>query len=219
MKLPAIITKNLKAHIVISTIVRLSMLGILITAAAELNFLLMFISSVMLFVSFLPSIMVRRFKIFLPPELEITFSLFLFAYFILGEMSRFFLIYWWWDLMLHSFAAFMLGLIGFLIMYIFHMTHKVRMSAALTSIFSFCFSLSLGVLWEMFEFSMDYSFGFNMQKSGLRDTMTDLVVDTLGALLVSVLGFLYIKSGKAYVIKRFVDKFTSMNRRLLRNIK
>jgi hypothetical protein len=53
--------------------------------------------------------------------------------------------------------------------------------------------LSIGALWEIFEFLMDSLFGLNMQKSGLIDTMWDLIVDALGALVISILGYLYLK--------------------------
>ncbi len=213
------IKKNLKAHVIISLVLRLLIAGILVSSIVEFNLLLVFISTVMLFLTFLPSIIMRRFRIVLPPELEITFSLFLFASFILGEMRQYYLKFWWWDIMLHSFAAFMLGLLGFIIIYTFYFTHKVRISPHIASVFSFSFSVSLGVLWEIFEFSMDHAFGFNMQKSGLMDTMTDLIVDALGALLVSALGFFYIRFGTSFIIEKSVKRFKRMNRRLFRPVR
>ncbi|MFO8015852.1 MAG: hypothetical protein R6U32_02000 [Candidatus Woesearchaeota archaeon] len=203
---------NLRPHIVVSLILRLLIASILVTSAVEMNLLLVFVSAVMLFATFLPSIITRRFRIMLPPELEITLSLFLFASFILGEMGQYYFKFWWWDIMLHSFAAFMLGLVGFIIIYSFYVTHKVKMSPLIASVFSFSFSLSLGALWEIFEFCMDYFFGFNMQKSGLLDTMTDMIVDAIGALVVAVLGFLYIKFGNALIISHTIDRFIRMNR-------
>ncbi|MBU0536269.1 MAG: hypothetical protein KKE20_04850 [Nanoarchaeota archaeon] len=219
MKIPLRIKDNLKAHIIVSTLVRLSFLGVLIPSVFERNYLLVFISGFMLFVTLLPSMITRRYQILFPPELEITLSLFLYASFILGEMKSYYLTYWWWDIMLHSFAAFMVGLIGFLMMYAFYMTKKINMSPLLTGLFSFSFSLSIGALWEIVEFGIDYFLGFNMQKSGLIDTMTDLIVDAIGAIVVATLGFIYIKSGEAYIIKKFVERFVVLNKRLLKRIR
>lgn len=211
--LSSMIRKNIKLHIIISTIVRILISIVLVTSLYNHNFLLIFSSSIMLFISFLPSILLKKYKIFLPSELEIILSLFLYASFILGEMRDYYLRYWWWDLMLHSFSAFMLGLIGFIIIYSFYITHRVTTSAALASIFSFSFALALGALWEIIEFSIDYLLHTNMQKSGLVDTMTDLMVNALGALIVSVLGFLYFKSGKLFIVDHFVDRFRKVTLR------
>ncbi len=59
---------------------------------------------------------------------------------------------------------------------------------------SFCVAMAIGGIWEIFEFSMDQFFGMNMQKSGLVDTMWDLIVDALGTLFAAVTGFLYLKT-------------------------
>ena len=67
------------------------------------------------------------------------------------------------------------------------------MSPLLIALFSFTFSLALGALWEIFEFSMDQIFLTNMQTSGVVDTMWDLIADALGAFSMSVIGFLHLK--------------------------
>jgi hypothetical protein len=205
------ITENLKAHIIISTIVKISILLILITSFYQRNFLIAFSALAMLFASFLPSILARKYKVFLPPEFEIIFSVFLFASFILGEMRDYYLRYWWWDQMLHGFSALMLGLAGFLIIYSFYQAEKIRSSPIVASLFSFTFALSLGALWEIIEFSIDYFLHTNMQKSGLIDTMTDLMLDALGALLASAIGFAYLKSGKGWIVDHLIDRFIIFN--------
>ena len=78
--------------------------------------------------------------------------------------------------------------------------------------FSFCFAVTLGVLWEIYEFSVDYLFGWNMQRSGINDTMTDLMVDALGAFAVSLLGYLYMK-GDIKAFERIEKSFIRMNRK------
>ena len=212
--LPKIITQNLRLHIIISTAVRIIIFLILARELYTKNWLFAFAAAMMLFVSFLPSIIAKKYKIFLPSEFDLLFSIFLFSSFILGEMRDYYIRYWWWDLMLHSIFAFMLGMAGFSILYSLYLTEKIKSSAFLASFFSFCFSLSLGALWEIIEFSIDYLLGTNMQKSGLVDTITDLMVDTLGALLASALGYLYIKKVKLFVFDAFIGRFIRIERKL-----
>ena len=69
------------------------------------------------------------------------------------------------------------------------------MKPSLLTVFSFCFAIALGALWEIFEFAMDSFFGFNMQKTGLRDTMWDMIVNTVGALIASISGYVYLRYG------------------------
>ena len=97
--------------------------------------------------------------------------------------------------MLHTLSGVIIGAIGFSLVYIFNTEENVaiKLSPLFVAIFSFCFATSMGALWEIYEFFMDSIFGLNMQKSGLVDTMWDLIVDALGALVMSVLGYLYLK--------------------------
>ncbi|MDY0302370.1 MAG: hypothetical protein RBR98_01115, partial [Candidatus Moranbacteria bacterium] len=87
------------------------------------------------------------------------------------------------------------------------LTSKISAKPILISLFSLSFSVFIGVLWEIFEFFMDYLFGFTMQKSGLVDTMTDLMVDVIGALIVSVAGFFYLHKKREGYFSRIVKRF------------
>jgi hypothetical protein len=84
-------------------------------------------------------------------------------------------------------------------------------------LFSFCFALAIGALWEIYEFAMDSIFGLNMQKSGLVDTMWDLVVDAGGAFVASLIGYFYIKLDRGPLIKRILRKLLEKNPGLLSN--
>jgi len=80
------------------------------------------------------------------------------------------------------------------------------------ALFAFMFAIGIGVLWEIFEFFMDQIFGMNMQKSGLIDTMWDLIVDVLGAAVISILGWGYIKTReKDSFLERWIDEFIHKN--------
>lgn len=175
------------------------------------NWNLVFAGSIILVFSFIPLIIKKRYKLVLPPEFEIIISLFLYATFILGEQKSYYFIYWWWDLLLHSFSAFIFGLLGFVIIYTIYFVEKINLSPSLAALFSFNFAVTLGVIWEILEFGIDQIFGLNMQKSGIVDTMTDLIVDTIGGLIGAIIGYFYLKGGDSLIIKRLVETVVRKN--------
>jgi hypothetical protein len=169
----------------------------LITAFAiaiyEQAWLTVFVSVVALFIMWMPSILERSIKVRLPLEFELLLNIFIYASIFLGEIRGFYTRFWWWDVVLHAGSGIALGFIGFLILYALYRSGRIQISPSLLALFSFCFALSLGAIWEIFEFAMDSLFGFNMQKSGLVDTMWDLIVDAIGAFIASISGYLYVK--------------------------
>ena len=79
--------------------------------------------------------------------------------------------------------------------------------------FAFCFGVAAGAVWEIFEFVVDQLFNTNMQKNGLVDTMWDLIVDSIGALITSLVGYYYIKGKKLSLFHRLIRKFENENKR------
>ncbi|MFH1188783.1 MAG: hypothetical protein V1652_02995 [bacterium] len=178
---------------VISYILRLSIIGAIITASIKGNWTVLFISTLALIVTIFPSLLARNYNIHLPIEFELFLTVFIYAALFLGEIQGFYTKFWWWDIVLHTASGIALGFIGFLILYTLYSENLISASAFLIAFFSFCFALALGTVWEIFEFSMDSFFATNMQKSGLVDTMWDLIVDGVGALTIATIGFFYIK--------------------------
>ena len=179
-----------------------------IVASFTQNWIQLAIALVTLFLSYLPSLIERRYKIDFPTEFELIILVFLALSMYLGEIQNFYVIFPWWDLFLHTFSGVILGVLGFSLVYTLN-KHQVtlQMSPAFVGLFACTFAVALGVAWEIFEFAMDSFFGLNMQKSGLVDTMWDLIVDTLGAAVVSVLGYWYLKKDPHFVErleKRFI---------------
>jgi len=184
------------------------MIGVLIPISIwRQSFFLVFASVFVLFLSFLPSIISKSFKIKLPTEIDFVVTLVLYLHYFLGEYSGFYLKISWWDLFLHTGNSLILGLVGFVVAYSLLLTSRITAKPFFIAMFSLSFAVFVGVIWEIFEFFADYFFGFSMQKSGLVDTMTDLIVDTLGALVVSVLGFLYMKHKKKGIIHKILVRF------------
>ena len=159
----------------------------------------------------------RRFQITIPPEFEALAVVFIYASLFLGEVQGYYVRYWWWDAVLHTGSGLGLGIVGFLLVYVLneHAEADVFMKPGFIALFAFMFAVGLGAIWEIFEFAMDQIFGLNMQKSGLIDTMWDLIVDTVGALVISVAGWGYLRTaGSDSFLERWIDGFIEANPKL-----
>ena len=176
-------------------------------------------------ITLFPLLVAKRFHIYIPPEFELLAIIFIFASLFLGEVRGYYIRFWWWDIALHTGSGLLLGVIGFLLVYILNETEeiKLRMTPGFVAFFAFLFAVSIGALWEIFEFAMDSFFGMNMQKemlgdlSGLTDTMWDLIVDTLGASVISVLGYGYLKAArKESFLERLIAAFIQKNSRFFK---
>jgi uncharacterized membrane protein YjdF len=177
-------------------------------------------------ITLLPLLLQRRFRVFIPPEFELLAIAFVFASLFLGEVRGYYVRFWWWDIVLHTASGFLFGIVGFLLVYVLNEVEQigVSMKTGFVAFFAFLFAVGMGALWEIFEFGMDQLFGTNMQKpmlgdpSGLTDTMWDLIVDTLGALVISLLGYGYLKTaGNKSFLERWIESFIKNNPRFFRH--
>jgi hypothetical protein len=203
-----------KINISVAYLLSLSLIIAIISSAWTGNWEVLFISTVTLLLFYLPAVIEKQLHIHLPVEMEFVIVLFVYAALFLGEVKGYYTAFWWWDVVLHIGSGIVLGFAGFIILFSLYTRDKVAASSLLIAIFSFCFALAIGAVWEIFEYAMDRAFGLNMQRSGLTDTMWDLIVDSGGALLASILGFIYIKGGKTYYFEHLLRKFISENPQL-----
>ena len=164
--------------------------------------------------TFVPFIFEDFYQIKIPVGFTAAIVAFIFGTLFLGEVGNFYERYWWWDIFLHTGSAIGFGLIGFIAMLILLKGDKLAAPPLVVAMFSFCFAVSIGAIWEIFEFSMDQLFGLNMQKSGLIDTMYDLIVDTLGAAIGAAAGYCYLKDWKFGRLSALIEEFVALNRRL-----
>jgi hypothetical protein len=171
-----------------------------------------------------PHIFRKQMEVQIPAEFHLMAVIFTFAALYLGEIREFYERFWWWDIALHATAGLMMGILGFLMVYILNETKRVsiRMKPGFIALFAFTFAVTIGTLWEIFEFGMDQAFGLNMQKpmwddpSGLTDTMLDMIVNAIGALLISITGWWYLKNGKDFFIKSLIHRFIKKNPEMFR---
>lgn len=177
-----------------------------------------------LLLTLLPAVMGRRLEVHVPPEFELMTIGFIFAALFLGEARDYYGRFWWWDIALHVTSGSLLGILGVLLVYVLNETPRidVHMRPGFVAFFAFCFAVAIGAIWEIFEFAMDQLLGMNMQKpmlgdpSGLTDTMWDLIVDTLGALVVAIAGYIYMRLGRESFVERWIRRFIDGNPRLFR---
>ncbi|MEX2524169.1 MAG: hypothetical protein WD750_04360 [Gammaproteobacteria bacterium] len=173
-----------------------------------------------LFITFLPMILGRRFQVRIPYEFECLAVVFLYASLFLGEVHGYYARFWWWDIVLHTGSGFLLGILGFLLVYVLNEKKEIEMELKpkFIALFALLFAMGMGALWEIFEFAMDQIVGTNMQKpmfndpSGLTDTMWDLIVDFIGASIISILGWGYLSTkGSESFLENWIDDFIEKN--------
>ena len=245
---------------VVYALLRLSVILVLIAQVFNQNFENVLLCVLTLFLFMLPSLFERRLHIDLPDTLEIIILLFIYAAEILGEIRAYYIEFPYWDTMLHTMNGFLCAAIGFALVDILNREERVtvRLSPFFMAIVAFCFSMTIGVLWEFFEFAMDHLVLFDMQKDtiintistvnldpnhgtraviirdiqdvilvlgdgtqqalglggyldvGIIDTMKDLFVNFIGAVVFSIIGFFYVKSrGKGRFARRFIPQVLS----------
>lgn len=182
-----------RVQVGVIVVVQFVFMGAIALSIYEQAWLSLFICVLALLTIWLPILLARNVRVHLPLEFLLALNVFIYGALFLGEVRGYYTRFWWWDVVLHAGSGMALAVIGFLVLYALYRAGRFRASPILISIFSFSFSLALGALWEIFEFATDAVTGSNMQKSGLVDTMWDLIVNAASAFLVGVFGYFYIR--------------------------
>lgn len=244
-----------KSSFIVYVVLRLLVILMMILQIFNRNYENVFLCILTLILLIIPSFIQINLKIELPTALEITILIFIFAAEILGEIQAYYLKFPFWDTVLHTVNGFLMAAIGFALVDILNRSKKfsIQLSPAFVAIVAFCFSMTIGVVWEFFECGMDQLFGLDMQKDtivhtiksvmldptksnrpvgirdiqsvmvngqdlglggyldiGLLDTMKDLFVNFIGAVVFSILGYFYVKKrGKGILAKRFIPRLKS----------
>lgn len=167
---------------------------------------------------FMPNIITKKTKIIIPSNMYLVYVVFLYAAIFLGEIGNFFYRIPHWDTILHICSGAMLGALGFSFVNILNKNEKVHveLSPIFVSLFALGFAITLGVLWEIYEFTFDGLLGVNMQKfaledgtqlvgrAALTDTMEDLIVDSIGAYVMATIGYISLKYKKGWIDKLLI---------------
>ena len=164
----------------------------------------------------IPSLLAHKFKFEIPFFLYIAYIIFLYCSIFLGEAQSFYYKIPHWDTVLHAMSSLMLGFFGFMFITILNRDEHtlMRLSPFFVSLFAFCFAVTIGAIWEIYEFTMDGLMGFNMQKHStangvpleghlaLVDTMKDIIIDAIGAFSASLMGYIGLKQNKKWMIPK-----------------
>lgn len=160
---------------------------------------------------FLPRLIRSRANVDLPIEFDVVLVVFMYAAVFLGKVGFAYERFWWWDSALHTSSGFILGYVGFLLLYIKVQQKKIQASRRLIGLIIFSISLAFGAVWEIFEYGVDLLLGGNLQRGSLRDTMGDLMVDAIGALIMARIGVKLIYDGKKGFVERWTRNFIRVN--------
>ncbi|OGU01925.1 MAG: hypothetical protein A2X82_09395 [Geobacteraceae bacterium GWC2_55_20] len=183
------------------------------------SWLSLFLVTIIMVALISPTLFRRKLDVEIPVEFHITAVIFIFASLYLGEIQSFYQRFWWWDIALHSSAGLLMGILGFLLVYLLNESKRVElhMTPVFISVFAFIFAVTIGTLWEIFEFFMDQLFALNMQKpmlgdpSGLTDTMWDMIVNAIGAFIISFIGWWYLKRKQTFFVRDWIRTFIQKN--------
>src|SRR5690606_34620088 len=159
-------SSDLKLHLRIGIFLKVLILIGAVLLFIDRNYQAGFESLLILTITFLPLLMRNRFRVVIPHEFETIAILFIYLSLFLGGVQEFYIRYWWWDVVLHGGAGFLLGIAGFLLVYVLNKNQQVdlHLTPFFISLFAFMFAMGMGALWEIYEFTIDNVFGRNMQK-------------------------------------------------------
>ena len=168
-----------RAATVVYLILRLIVIAALVLSALRGQFDSVFICALTLILFLLPAFVERRFRVELPDTLQIVILFFIFATQILGELSAWYVRFQGWDTLMHTTNGFLCAAIGFCLVDLLNRSERVGMSLSpfYLALVAFCFSMTVGVLWEFFEFGMDHFFLQDMQKDTVIHTISSVALD------------------------------------------
>ena len=171
--------ENKRLVAAVYTLLRLSVVGVLIAQIFNQNFENVLLCVLTLILFMLPSLFERRLHIDLPDTLEIIILLFIYSAEILGEIRAYYIEFPYWDTMLHTLNGFLCAAVGFALVDILNREERftLHLSPFFLAVVAFCFSMTIGVLWEFFEFFMDHFFLLDMQKDTILNTISTVNLD------------------------------------------
>lgn len=175
--------KELREHrssFIVFYILRALVLVALVRQIMLRNFEGAFFCVLTILLLYVPSWLQVKLRIELPPPLEITILCFIFAAEILGEVNAFYVNVPNWDTMLHTLNGFLAAAVGFSMVLLLNDDERLTfdLSPFFLALVAFCFSMTIGVLWEFFEFGMDWFFHTDMQKDTVINALYTVALDT-----------------------------------------
>ena len=239
---------------ILYTVLRLMVLAALIRGVIIGNYESVAVCLLTLALFLIPSFLEGALKVEISPLFEGIIYCFIFAAEILGELDHYFTLIPIWDTMLHTINGFLFAAVGFVTIDLLNRNSEhMKLSPLYLTMVAFCFSMTIGVLWEFIECGADLFLGADMQKDfivrsfqstkmdptqtqqafqiadivktqiytasgqmyevpggyldiGILDTMKDLLVNFIGAVVFCAFGFVYLRSeGRGKVSSTVVE--------------
>lgn len=180
------LTQNKKRRLTIRGILSFFVIVTAVRQAFVGNYENLFMCVLTLLLFCVPMFIDRRLGIDLPPLLEAIIYCFIFSAEIMGEVNSYYTRIPYWDTMLHTINGFLMAAIGFALVDIFNRSEKFtfKLSPLFLAVVAFCFSMTVGVLWEFFEFFMDSFFGTDMQKDWIVHSINSVMFNPDGLNIV-----------------------------------
>lgn len=197
--------------IIVLTAIRLFLAAETVIGAVTGNLVAVFVAGSALGLTFLPQLLASRVRLRLPTSFLAATAIFVLATIYLGELHDFYNRLWWWDLVLHAGSALGFGIIGFLLIFMLFEGDRYAAPPWALGLLTFCAAMTVGAMWEILEYAMDQVFGLTMQKTGLDDTIGDLIVDAIGAATAGLAGAAYL-TGRSGRLGVAFEAFISANR-------
>ena len=171
-----------RSSFIVYVTLRLLVIAVMILQIFNRNFENVFLCVLTLLLLIVPSFLQVNLKIELPTGLEIILLIFIFAAEILGEIQEYYIKFPMWDTILHTLNGFLMAAIGFSLVDILNRNEKFsfKLSPVFMAIVAFCFSMTIGVIWEFFEFGMDQFFHLDMQKDTIVHSISSVMLDPAG---------------------------------------
>lgn len=184
MKALAMEIREHKSTFIVYSVLRLAVIAVGILQFFNGNYENVFLCILTLILLMVPSFIQLTFKVELPTTLEIIILLFIFAAEILGEIDDYYLLFPFWDTMLHTINGFLAAAIGFSLVTLLNDSEKIQfeLSPIFVVIVAFCFSMTIGVVWEFFEFGMDQIFGMDTQKDTIIHILNSVSISADGSM-------------------------------------
>lgn len=246
-----------KTTLIVYLVLRALVIAALVRFIFKGNYESAFTCVLTLVLMLLPSFVSRTFRVYLPTALETIVLIFIFCAEMLGELASFYIAFPFWDSVLHCINGFLFAAVGFALVDFFNRSEhfSLRLSPVFVAVVAFCFSMTIGVLWEFFEFGGDRIFAFDLQKDyvvnsissvslnpdkknkavriddiadviivqsdgteiplgvggyldiGLIDTMKDMMINFVGAVAFSIIGYFYVKhKGKGKIASALIPQ-------------
>ena len=255
--------QQIKEHKGLFAVYLLLRVSVILTMVAQIfnqDWESVFFCLLALFLMMIPSFIEHNWHIDIPDTLEVIVIIFIYAAEILGELKAYYINVPFWDTMLHTTTGFLAAAVGFSLCDIFNRNENIKfnLSPFFLAFVAFCFSMTVGVLWEFFEFGMDFFTGSDMQKDtivhaihttmldptktnrvvhitgitdvilsdgtslglggyldiGIIDTMKDLFVNLIGAVVFSIIGVFYIIGrNKGTFAKKFIPQYNAEDKK------